>query len=55
MISDYDKVPSLRIEAREVLTAARVTTFADARRLPGVTPADISALLVHTVRAGPDR
>ena len=47
---DYADVPGLRIEARDELSAAPVTTFADAQRLPGVTPADIAALLIHTER-----
>lgn len=55
MISDYADVHSLRIEAREALAAASVTTFADAQRLPGVTPADVAALLVHAERVGPTR
>ena len=50
MIADYADVPSLRIEAREQLMAAAVSTFGDAQRLPGVTPADIAALLIHTKR-----
>lgn len=55
MIVDYADVPSLRIEARDALAAAHVTTFGDAQRLPGVTPADIAALLIYIERAGSQR
>jgi tRNA uridine 5-carboxymethylaminomethyl modification enzyme len=51
MIVDYSDVPGLRIEARDQLAASPIATFADAQRLPGVTPADIAALLIHTERA----
>ena len=54
-IVDYADVPGLRIEARQQLAAAPVSTFGDAQRLPGVTPADISALLIHSERAGSSR
>ena len=49
-IADYADVPSLRIEARQELEAAAISTFGDAQRLPGVTPADIAALLIHMKR-----
>jgi len=50
---DYDGIPSLSIEVREKLKAARPATLGAAARLSGVTPAALSALLVHigSVRA----
>ena len=42
---DFDLVPGLSIEARQKLTAARPSTLGAAARIPGVTPAAITALL----------
>lgn len=47
---DYETVPGLRIEATQRLNAARPLTIGQASRTPGVTPGDISALLVHLAR-----
>ena len=44
---DYDEVPSLRIEARQKLKAIRPTSVGQASRIGGVSPADISVLLVY--------
>ncbi|MDR2908341.1 MAG: tRNA uridine-5-carboxymethylaminomethyl(34) synthesis enzyme MnmG [Oscillospiraceae bacterium] len=44
---DYEKLLCLRLEAREKLKAARPMTFGQASRIPGVSPADISALMVY--------
>ena len=44
---DYAAVRALSFEARQVLAAHRPETLAAAARLPGVTPAAISLLLVH--------
>lgn len=52
MICDYTNVPGLRVEAKEQLTASAPATFGDAQRLPGVTSADIAALLIHARRVG---
>lgn len=46
----YDRVPGLSNEMIERLTAAAPTTLAAAGRVPGVTPAALSALLVHARR-----
>ena len=44
---DYREVRGLSHESRERLEAARPRTVGQAMRLPGVTPAAISALLLH--------
>lgn len=43
---DYDEVPSLRIEARQKLKEVRPVSVGQASRISGVSPADISVLLV---------
>lgn len=44
---DYDSVPSLRIEARQKLKEYQPSSIGQASRLAGVSPADISVLLVY--------
>ena len=44
---DYDKVPSIRIEARQKLKQIRPENVGQASRISGVSPADISVLLVY--------
>ena len=44
---NYDDVPSLRIEARQKLTKYRPVNVGQASRISGVSPADISVLLVY--------
>ena len=44
---DYDDVPSLRIEARQKLKEFRPESIGQASRIAGVSPADISVLLVY--------
>jgi len=44
---DYDDVSSLRLEARQKLKQFRPLSVGQASRLSGVTPADISVLLVY--------
>ena len=43
---NYDDVPSLRTEARQKLTVVRPLSIGQASRISGVSPADISVLLV---------
>ena len=43
---DYDKCPAVRFESREKLKKWRPETLAQAARIPGVNPADISVLSV---------
>ena len=43
---DYDSVQSLSTEARQKLTRIKPATIGDASRIPGVSPNDISVLLV---------
>ena len=44
---DYDKVKSLRIEAVQKLKQYRPVSVGQASRISGVSPADISVLLVY--------
>ena len=44
---DYDEVPSLRIEARQKLKLYSPTSIGQASRISGVSPADVSVLLVY--------
>jgi len=48
---DFDGIPGLSTEIRQKLAAARPGNLGAAARLPGVTPAAVSALLRH-VRGG---
>jgi tRNA uridine 5-carboxymethylaminomethyl modification enzyme len=49
---DFATVPSLRHEARQKLTKIRPATIGQASRISGVSPADISILLVSLKRWG---
>ena len=49
---DFSTVPSLRLEARQKLIKIRPQTIGQAARISGVSPADISILLVWLKRSG---
>lgn len=50
---DYDAVVSLRLEARQKLKLLRPVSIGQASRISGVSPADISVLLVYLERFTP--
>lgn len=52
---DYDEVPSLRLEARQHLKQFRPVSIGQASRISGVSPADISVLLVYLERFGKEK
>jgi tRNA uridine 5-carboxymethylaminomethyl modification enzyme len=47
---NYDRLTSISFEAREKLTRIKPRTLGQASRISGVSPADISVLLVHLGR-----
>jgi tRNA uridine 5-carboxymethylaminomethyl modification enzyme len=47
---DYSKVKSLSIEARQKLTKIKPVTISQASRISGVSPSDVSVLLVYMGR-----
>ena len=49
---DYDRIPSLRIEARQKLNKIRPQNIGQASRIAGVSPADIAVLLVYIKQLG---
>ena len=44
---DYGEVNSLRLEARQKLNAVKPLNFGQAARISGVSPADITALMIY--------
>ena len=44
---DYDKIQSLRLEAKQKLNQIRPSSIGQASRISGVSPADVSVLLVY--------
>ena len=51
-VFDFSTVPSLRLEARQKLAKIRPATIGQAARISGVSPADISILMVWLKRCG---
>ncbi|MDE5950792.1 MAG: tRNA uridine-5-carboxymethylaminomethyl(34) synthesis enzyme MnmG, partial [Acetatifactor sp.] len=47
---DYDAISSLRLEARQKLKEFRPISLGQASRISGVSPADISVLLIYLER-----
>ena len=44
---DYETIRGLRIEAKQKLNHIRPSTIGQASRISGVTPADITVLLIY--------
>ncbi|MBW7988441.1 MAG: tRNA uridine-5-carboxymethylaminomethyl(34) synthesis enzyme MnmG [Planctomycetes bacterium] len=44
---DYNSIAHLRAEAKEKLSAFRPSTFGQASRISGITPADITVIQIH--------
>ncbi|MFQ6048625.1 MAG: tRNA uridine-5-carboxymethylaminomethyl(34) synthesis enzyme MnmG, partial [Phycisphaerae bacterium] len=53
---DYSRVPHLRTEAREKLTAFAPRSLGQASRISGINPADLAVLMIHLhSQCGPAR
>jgi tRNA uridine 5-carboxymethylaminomethyl modification enzyme len=44
---DYSQIHGLSREATEKLSRVRPTSIGQAARVPGITPADVSTVLIH--------
>jgi len=49
---DYRKIPGLLLEGREKLMRVRPRSLGQASRIPGVTPADLSILMIYLKKNG---
>lgn len=49
---DYDKIETLRVEARQKLNEVKPLTLAQASRIYGVNPADIVVLMIYLQKGG---
>lgn len=47
---DYGRVAGLSSEAREKLTRIRPASIGQAARVPGITPADVTSVLIHLAK-----
>jgi tRNA uridine 5-carboxymethylaminomethyl modification enzyme len=52
---DYEQLEGLRIEARQKLSEIRPSSLGQAARVSGVSPADISILMVYMARMAAGR
>jgi len=49
---DYNSIAHLRPEAKEKLSAFKPATLAQASRISGITPADITVIQIHIKKTG---
>ncbi|MHC4509871.1 MAG: FAD-dependent oxidoreductase, partial [Planctomycetota bacterium] len=50
---DYGSIAHLRPEAKEKLSAFKPSTFAQASRISGITPADVTVIQIHLKKTQP--